>query len=146
MNALKIKWQRLVVDGRTCPRCGSTEEELDKAVYTLKQYLNPLGIEVLLEKEELTFAEFEKDPLKSNQIWLNERPLEDWIGGKSGQSPCCDVCGPSQCRTIEIGEKVLEAVPFDLIVKAGLLAALELIDKGANKSCCEKDASFCCSK
>ncbi|MGQ9551641.1 MAG: DUF2703 domain-containing protein [Candidatus Bathycorpusculaceae bacterium] len=32
MKLLKIKWRRLVSDGETCPRCESTEEELEKAV------------------------------------------------------------------------------------------------------------------
>ncbi|MBC7131250.1 DUF2703 domain-containing protein, partial [Candidatus Bathyarchaeota archaeon] len=30
MGTLRIKWQRLVSDGQTCPRCGSTEEELER--------------------------------------------------------------------------------------------------------------------
>ena len=36
------------------PRCSSTEEELHKAVSILKQYLLPWGIEVKVEKEELS--------------------------------------------------------------------------------------------
>lgn len=123
MNTLKIRWQRLVSGGQTCPRCGSTEEELEKAISTLKQSLTPLDIQVVLEKDEISFAEFKKDPLRSNQIWLNDRLLEDWIGGKVGQSPCCDVCGPSGCRTVGVGGEVYEAIPADLIIKAGLLAA-----------------------
>ncbi|SJZ83227.1 protein of unknown function [Selenihalanaerobacter shriftii] len=30
MKDLKVKWQRLISDGETCPRCGGTEEELKK--------------------------------------------------------------------------------------------------------------------
>lgn len=51
MKTLKIQWQRLIIDGQTCQRCGTTESEVDKAVQSLKQSLNPLGIEVALEKE-----------------------------------------------------------------------------------------------
>jgi hypothetical protein len=154
MKTLKIKWQRLVSEGETCPRCGSTEEELKKAISTLKQSLIPLGIEVVLEKAELSVAEFKKDPLRSNQIWLNNWSLEHWIGGKVGQSPCCDVCGPSECRTVVVEGEVYEAIPADLIIKAGLLAASQLLSAETNKSSCgcgaetsiKKQSSSCCPK
>ncbi|MGA9844950.1 MAG: DUF2703 domain-containing protein [Nitrososphaeraceae archaeon] len=81
-GVLKIKWKRLISEGETCPRCGSTEEALRKAVSTLEQSLAPLGIEVILEKEELSVTEFKKDPLQSNRIWINNRLLEDWIEGR----------------------------------------------------------------
>jgi hypothetical protein len=127
MNTLKIKWQRLLINGKTCPRCKLTEEELEKAISILKQYLNPLGIEIIIEKNELSVEEFKKNSLQSNQIWVNDVPLEDWISGKVGQSTCCDVCGPSECRIIKVGKKVYETIPAELVVKAGLLAALQLI-------------------
>ena len=81
----------MISKGETCPRCGSTEEALRKAESTLKQSLALLGIEVILEKEELSVTEFKKDPLQSNRIWINNRLLEDWIEGRVGHSPCCDV-------------------------------------------------------
>lgn len=28
-KVIKIEWQRLIVDKETCPRCGSTEQELE---------------------------------------------------------------------------------------------------------------------
>jgi hypothetical protein len=129
---LKIKWQRLVSDGQTCLRCSSTEEEIEKAVSVLRQSLTPLGIEVVLEKSELTVREFERNPLESNKIWINDRLLEDWIGGAVGQSPCCDVCGPSECRTVKVEGEIYETIPADLIIKAGLLAASELINAEAS--------------
>ena len=101
-STLKIKWKRLISKGETCPRCGSTEEALRKAESTLKQSLALLGIEVILEKEELSVTEFKKDSLQSNRIWINNRLLEDWIEGRVGHSPCCDVSGPHDCRTVEV--------------------------------------------
>lgn len=126
MKTLKIKWQRLVSDGATCPRCGATEEEMDRAVFLLRQSLSPLGIDVVLEKSELSPAEFKERPLASNQIWLNGRSLERWLDGEVGQSPCCDVCGPNDCRTLQMAGQVYETVPADLIVRAGLLAAAQM--------------------
>ncbi len=148
---LTIKWQRLVSEGQTCPRCGSTEGELEKAISTLKQSLTPLGIEVVLEKNELSVAEFKKDPLKSNQIWLNDRPLEDLIGGNVSKSPCCDVCGQSECRTVGVGGEVYEVIPADVIIKAGLLAASQLVSTETNVPCCGNETpkaptTSCCPK
>lgn len=140
MKTLRINWQRLVAEGQTCARCGSTEDELEKAVSTLKQSLAPMGIEVVLEKGELSVAEFKKDPLKSNQVWLNGRLLEEWTGGEVGQSPCCDVCGPTECRTVGVGGEVYETIPADLVVRAGLLAASQLVSTQTNGSCCEGGA------
>lgn len=77
---LKIKWKRLISKAETCPRCGSTEEEIKKAVLILKQSFAPLEIKVILEKEQVSVTEFKKDPLQSNRIWLNNRLVEEWIG------------------------------------------------------------------
>ena len=60
MKVLEIKWQRLVSKGETCPRCGLTEKEVDKAVSALKKSLAPLGVEVRLAKSELSLSEFKK--------------------------------------------------------------------------------------
>jgi hypothetical protein len=133
---LKIKWERLISKGETCPRCGSTEEELRKAVLTLKKTFAPLGIKVVLDKEELSVTEFKKDPLESNRIWINNRLLEDWIDGRVGHSPCCDVCGPHDCRTVEIQGRIFDTIPAEIIVKAGLAAASQLISPRTGESCC----------
>jgi hypothetical protein len=150
MKTLKIKWQRLVSDEETCPRCGSTEEELEKAILTLKQSLTPLGIIVVLEKKALSDEEFKKDPLKSNQILLNDQPLEYWIRGEVGQSKCCEVCN-DDCRTIEVEGEVYETIPAELIIKAGLLAATQLVDTKTNEPRCgceipEEPDDNCCPK
>lgn len=121
-KSLVISWQRLVSDGSTCPRCGSTEEELDKAVSQLKEKLTPQGIEVILKKEEITIDEFKQNPLKSNQILFNDQSLEDLLNAKTGHSKCCDVCEDEECRTMEIEEKRYETIPAELIVEAGLKA------------------------
>ncbi|MCX8188658.1 MAG: DUF2703 domain-containing protein [Nitrososphaeria archaeon] len=134
---LKIRWQRLIFEGNTCPRCSSTEKELEKAVSTLRQALSPLGIKVVLEKDVLSIKEFENNPLESNRIWINDRPLEEYFGGNVGQSSCCDVCEPYECRTVNIGEQIYETIPSEIIVKAGLTAAIQLLNSGCSKNCYE---------
>jgi len=121
-KVLTISWQRLVSDGSTCTRCGSTEDELGKAVELLKNALSPLDIKVELQKSELTLEEFKKDPVKSNTILFNGIPLEKLIEAKTGKSQCCDVCGDEECRTVEAGGESYEAIPAEVIVKAGLIA------------------------
>jgi hypothetical protein len=129
MKTLKITWQRLLIDesGQTCPRCGSTEKELERALDVLKKSLAPLGIEVTLEKKALGPAIFAKDVLESNRIWISERPLEEWLDAKVGQSLCCEVCGNAECRTVEVGEHVHETIPAELIVRAALIAASQMV-------------------
>jgi len=123
---LIIAWQRLVTEGNTCPRCGSTEDELDKAVHQLKEKLKLLDIDVVLEKAELSINEFKKDPVKSNSILFNGTPLENIINAKTGKSQCCDVCGDEECRTVEIKGETFETIPAEIIVRAGLKVAADL--------------------
>ncbi|MDD4290363.1 MAG: DUF2703 domain-containing protein [Patescibacteria group bacterium] len=119
-KTLNIIWQRLISEGSTCPRCGSTEDELDKAISQLKEKLNLLGIEIVYEKKEITLEEFKKDPLKSNHISLNGQLLDDVLNAKTGESQCCDVCGDEKCRTVEIENKSYETIPAEMIIKASL--------------------------
>lgn len=133
MRELKIEWQRLVGDeGETCPRCGSTEKELEKAFLSLKKSLSRFGVDVVLEKKELSFGEFSKDPLRSNAIFIAEKPIEYWLKATTGSSRCCDVCGDSECRTVEFDDRIYETVESSLIVKAGMIAAENSI--GVNKA------------
>jgi hypothetical protein len=154
MKTLTIIWQRLLDEkGQTCDRCGLTEKELQEAYHSLKQSLIPLGIDVTLEKKSIDPATCAKDISQSNRIWINEKPLEEWLSARVGKSLCGFCCeelaDEVECRTIEVGEHVYETIPADLIVKAGLLAASELINVGSDSPCCEKPineapSSDCC--
>lgn len=137
MKTLIIKWQRVESEGKTCPRCGATGKEIEKAIPTLKQSMAPLGIEVIWEKKVLTTEIFAKDVSQSNRIWIGARPLEDWLGAKVGQSPCpCEVCGEAQCRTLETEGAVYETISAAIIIKAALMAASQLTLAEISESCC----------
>lgn len=128
MKKLTIRWQRLIDEtGRTCERCSKTENAVEAAFIQLKKSLSEFGIVVELTKEKLNLTTFQKDPLTSNRIWLNEKPLEDWIGAAVGRSQCCEVCGESECRTIYIDQNTFETIPKNIIIQAGLLAAASLL-------------------
>ena len=136
MKTLAVRWQRLVKGGETCPRCESTRTELRTAVETLGRALEPLGIEVVLEEVEIGVEEFQRRPLESNRILVGGRAIEEWLGATTGQSPCCDVCGPTECRTVTVDGRTHETIPADLVIQAGLLAAASLTGTGSDQSCC----------
>jgi anti-sigma factor RsiW len=127
MKTLTLKWQRLVQGGETCPRCQATGEEVKKAVAALTSRLSPLGIGVTLEMAELEVAAFQRDPGQSNRLWIEGRPLEEWLAGNVGHSVCGGVCGDAECRTLELEGKIYEAIPAALIVQAGIQAAARLL-------------------
>ena len=129
MKQLRIAWQRLVdAKGRTCDRCDATYEEMRRAFDKLKEALRPLGIEPTLEIREIDKKTFEAKPAESNRIWIAGRPMEEWLGARVGSSPCCSVCGESQCRTVQVGSTTYEAIPQELLIKAALVAASQLLE------------------
>ena len=137
MKTLHIRWARLVdAKGRTCDRCGTTETAVVEAVKSLKRSLGALDIDVVLEKTALGESAFSTDPLQSNRIWIDERPIEEWLGASVGKSRCCSTCGDADCRTLTVDGRTYEAIPAALIVKAGLLAGARLVDSAGGSPCC----------
>ena len=126
MQTLVIVWQRLLsLQGQTCDRCAATELALQQAVETLQQVLAPLQMQVEFNRQAMTLEQFNQDPQASNRIWIADKPLEEWLGASTGTSPCCSVCGDAACRTLECGNQSYDAIPPQLIIKAGLLAAAQ---------------------
>jgi hypothetical protein len=145
MKSLPIIWQRLVdTSEQTCDRCDATNEALQQAVAKLKEVLRPLGIEPTLEIRKIDLISFKADPSQSNRAWISGKPLEEWLGARVTSSPCCSVCGDSECRTLELGDDVYEAVPLELFLKAALLAASQLLDPGKPGGKSEREME-CCS-
>ncbi len=145
MKSLPIVWQRLVdPGGQTCDRCGATYEGLQQAVAKLEEVLRPLGIEPTLETREMDRDSFKADPSQSNRVWIAGKPIEEWLSARVASSPCCSVCGDSECRTIELGNDVFEAIPSELILKAALIAASQLVGPTTRDSSSECKPE-CCS-
>lgn len=139
MKPLPILWKRLVSEGETCPRCGSTQQNVMAAIAKLEVVLQPLDIQPVLETQAIDEATFRAAPTESNRIWIGGRPMEQWLGARAGNSPCCEVCGDLPCRTMEINGQTYEAIPEALIVKAAVIAASQLIGPEAAtapSSCC----------
>lgn len=141
MKSMQIVWKRLVKGGETCTRCGDTGRELEAAVAKLAAALRPLGIEPVLETQEIDEAAFKSKTSESNRVWIAGQPIEEWLGADVGMSRCCSVCGDSDCRTLEVGGHTYETIPEEQFIKAGLMAASQLIAsasssaRGATSSC-----------
>lgn len=145
MKSLPIVWQRLVdSEGETCDRCGNTYEALRQAVTKLEKILQPLGIEISLKTTDIDRDTFTADPSQSNRVWMAGKPIEEWLGATVASSPCCSVCGDYECRTIQLGDDVFEAIPLELILKAALVAASQLIEPSSPSSTGERKPK-CCS-
>ncbi|MFZ2387177.1 MAG: DUF2703 domain-containing protein [Polaromonas sp.] len=137
MISLPIRWQRLLSpEGKTCDRCDATYQEILLAVSKLRESLRPLGIEPILAVKEIDNISFKAKPSESNRIWIGGRPMEEWLGATVGKSPCCSVCGDSECRTIEVEGTTFEAIPERLFLKAALIAASQLLSSERKKLPC----------
>jgi len=138
MRVLNIRWQRLVdATNQTCDRCGSTGAAVVRAVEMLTRGFKELDVEVLLKVEALDSAMFAQAPLESNRIWIGGFLPEWWLSASSGKSQCCSACGDAECRTLTVDGKTYEAIPVELIIKAGLLAAARLFQPESSEGCCE---------
>jgi len=139
--AIAITWQRLVTDaGETCERCGITGDEFRKAVATLRESLRPLGIDVEASEQTMSPEEFAASTIESNRILIGGRSLEEWLEAQTGESKCescCDAVGDDvKCRTVSLEGRTYEAIPAELIVRAGFLAASRLLESSETASCC----------
>lgn len=127
---LEILWQRVTVGAETCERCGDTGESVRRATEQLRQELVPRGIEV--ELTERTLPPFAVE--QSNRIFFNGAALEDLLGqshevavGMNHCQSCCDMLGSqTDCRTLILDGREYEALPAELIVRAGRVAAAHL--------------------
>lgn len=120
---LEMLWQRVEVGAQTCERCGDTGHNVRRAAELLRETLAPRGIEVALTEKALPpFAVAE-----SNRVFFGGRALEDLLGAEVGENhcqSCCDLLGAqTDCRTLRLDGREYEALPSELILLAGLLAA-----------------------
>jgi hypothetical protein len=149
-KAIEIAWQRYVDDGGgTCDRCSGTGTEIEQAHGILKESFAPEGIDVVVKQKVLSADAVAADMSQSNRIWIAGRALEDWLGAEVGMSACAGCCGElacakgtadkagmASCRTLTHEGTTYEAIPADLIVKAGFMAASEMLGREV-KLCCK---------
>ena len=141
MKQMPIVWKRLIKGGETCTRCGNTGRELESAVAKLAASLRPLGIEPVLETQEIDEEAFKVNPSESNRVWIAGKPIEKWLDANIGMSRCCSVCGDSDCRTLEVGGRTYETIPEEQFIKAGLMAGSQMTSTSSEG----KESTSCCS-
>lgn len=154
---LLIRWKRAVMPtGETASPFANAEKELDAAHQTLQASLAPLGVEVVLQKAELSIEKFRQDPLASNRIWLNGTALEMYLPEtKTGQ---VEDEHNTVFRTVSFGGGSIRDVPAQMIVYAGLIASANSVQQtmadihavqlaGGSGSCCagSADGKSCCA-
>jgi len=100
---------------------------VDEATGQLTRSLGTLGIDVAVEKRTIDMAAFQAEPLASNRIWIGGEPLEALLSASVGKGECCGSCGDAECRTATVDGTTHEAIPPEMIVRAGLLAAARLL-------------------
>ena len=71
MREMPIIWKRLIKDGRTCDRCGSTFRHLESATAKLDAALRPLGIQPVLSTEAIGESEFLAQPSELRKIYTD---------------------------------------------------------------------------
>jgi hypothetical protein len=87
MKTLVVEWHRLLDEQKqTCPRCGTTEHEVDKAVKELNQMLNQPGVVVSLVKKAIDPERFKKDVLQSNKILIAGKRLKNGLRRKPARA------------------------------------------------------------
>ena len=153
MKALPIVWQRLLDDqGGTCPRCEATGAALRRALERLDAVFGPMGLRPELQTRTLDPAACRQAAQASNLILIAGRPLDEWLGGQPGSSPCCGACDGRTCRTLELDGHSYEAIPEELLVRAGITAGVRLLEANATSaspseragSCQPANSSGCC--
>ncbi len=124
---LRIRWKRAVDDqGATIAAHRKTEHALNLAHEALKKALTPLGIEVILEKVELSNDDFHQNPLKSNRLWLNGAAIFSYLpNARSGTVEIEEI----PLRTIEFAGQSFRDLTPELIVYAGLAAANDSVQE-----------------
>lgn len=116
---IKVTWQRLVDEGgETCERCNKTYLNIKRALLKLEPLLSASGVRIIIEKRELSKEEFERDPLSSNRVYIDDEPVEKILSLKVGKSVCCGPCGGLECRTLIEGSKEFEEIPEEYIIEA----------------------------
>lgn len=123
MKTLDMLWQRVTLGAETCVRCGDTGESVRRAAEDLRRELAGQDIAVVLTEKALPpFAVAE-----SNRVFFNGESVEDLLGAQVGMNhcqSCCEMLGEqTDCRTLTLEGREYEALPEELLLRAGRIAA-----------------------
>jgi len=139
-KVLTIAWQHSPEkEGTKCEKCLAKKAEIQKAYESLKNSLPSLGIQVALTEEPVKTMSCGMVLSQSSKICIGGRMLEEWLGAELGPGTCGKGCtrapGEAQCVSLKLEGETYEVVPADLIVKAGLVAASDMLGPKSSKPC-----------
>jgi len=134
-RTLVIHWRHAVCQNENpCERCINTPLEIQQAYENLKESLAGLGIVVTFEEKKIK----EHD----DHIYINDRDITDLLEGETIKTACMncldDKGDPRTCNSLKLGDNTYEVIPAELIIKAGLVAASELVTAAPEPPCGEK--------
>jgi len=119
-------WQRVTVGAETCERCGDTGVSVRRAAEALRRELAALDIVVVLNEKALPPFAVEE----SNRVFFNGESVEELLGAQVGMNHCQSCCemlgGQTDCRTLTLDGREYEALPEELLLRAGRMAAAKL--------------------
>lgn len=127
--SLAIRWTYPAESesGQVVRRNVEAERELELAHAALKQSLEPLGIQVTLEKKAIIERRVHaQTPLESNRIWLNGSEISMYLpDARTGTVR--DAASGAVFQTLQFAGRSFLNVPKELIVQAGLISAGESV-------------------
>ncbi len=119
-NEIVIEWKHIGKDvENTCVRCGETGLAVLKAVADIRPGLESEGIKVRIVETVIPDDEINE----SNCILFNGVPIEDLIEEMSVKLTPCTSCAcitgqdEVECRAVEVGGTLHEAIPVELILR-----------------------------
>jgi len=122
-----ISYQKAVTEScKGCEKCGVDGKEIQKAADVLKDKL-------AAKKVKVKIVEKKNPAAKMSNLWVCDIPLETWLGAQTNTSSCGGCTNPTEkmtCNVMTVDGQNYETVPAELIVRAGLMAADMLIEKG----------------
>jgi hypothetical protein len=123
MQTLEIEWRHIDLAGVPCERCHTTGAALPRVVAELRRQCGRGHVRVTYRETRLALDGLDA----SNSVLINGRPLEHWLGAKTGASPCAGCCQATgapdtHCRTVKVAGSTFEAVPPELILRAACRA------------------------
>jgi hypothetical protein len=127
-HEIVIEWKHIGKDvEKTCERCGETGLAVVRAVEEIRPVLEERGIAVRIIEAVLP----DEAIAESNSILVNGIPLEDLVAGTTVTATPCTSCAcitrqdDVECRAVEYGGALYEAIPAELIRRVILNLAAE---------------------
>lgn len=119
MRQVEIEWFHLDEGKGTCERCAGTGAELKAVVKELQQECALKGVEIVLKETCVD----RKNLIRSNQIYINGRPIEGILAGGIVSLTDCPSCakligGSACCRALTVNGVRYETIPGSLIRQA----------------------------